>query len=343
MNRAIDSATVLIPYYSCSYVCPDLDDKAHLIRNDEILKEYQTYPIFHEYRGIHSKFAHTNVFQDRFISIVIKAKMLQYDYFEGINLANLPAVYDYIISLGYVYFTYEQFLNSTTYDIDYKTDFILSNVDFRDFVYKENKLIPYTTKFTSMPNIGIEYNKRLASMPSNPYLKYYSKGAELMERSNDFRCEFLPKFNNPHLRRCEITVGNSTHKKFIAKHTGIEIGKTLKEVFLSPDNIKKLIEFFIDCHHTGIKKRVPDVNKTVTTLTSTERLLYNTLFHELQKPEPIKRIMVNYFPQLEDEKDGTYKTKRSRMKNLVTKLYDYYIETDSTTNKQNLPDLSKLF
>ena len=343
MNRAIDSATVLIPYHACSFVHPDLEDKAHLIRNDEILKEYKTYPIQHEFKGIHTTIAHQNVFQDRFISIVIKAKMLKYDYFTGITYNNLEAVYNYVISLGYVYFTYEQLLNSTCYDIDYKIDFELSNIEMINFVNKEKKLLPYTTVHNKPPNVGIEYNKRRGSFPTNPYLKYYSKGGELMERSNEFRSHFLPTYNNPLLRRVEITVKNQTHKDFITRKTGIFLGKTLKELFLNDDDIKNLVCHFIDMHHVGIKKMAPEVNKKQTELTTTERLLYNALYKELQRPEPVQFILVNYFPRLNDEKETNYKTKRSRNKKLITKLYDYYIEKDATFNKMHLPDMSILF
>ena len=125
------------------------------------------------------------------IVIQVNAKMLRERYFEGITKDNLRVVYDYIIGLGLIDFSYETFLDGYVYDVDICMD-VETDVDvFEKMLRRLVKSVKPSqyrkvNAFFRDNNVGVELGTRDKSTASNPYLKFYAKGLELCHKETRY-------------------------------------------------------------------------------------------------------------------------------------------------------------
>ena len=125
------------------------------------------------------------------IVIQVNAKMLGERYFEGITKDNLRVVYDYIMGLGLIQFSYETFLDGYVYDVDICMD-VETDVDvFEKMLRRLVKSVKPSqyrkiNSFFRDNNVGVELGTRQKSTASNPYLKFYAKGLELCHKETRY-------------------------------------------------------------------------------------------------------------------------------------------------------------
>ena len=125
------------------------------------------------------------------IVIQVNAKMLRERYFEGITKDNLRVVYDYIIGLGLIQFSYETFLDGYVYDVDICMD-VETDVDvFEKMLRRLVKSVKPSqyrkvNAFFRDNNVGVELGTRDKSTASNPYFKFYAKGLELCHKETRY-------------------------------------------------------------------------------------------------------------------------------------------------------------
>jgi hypothetical protein len=315
----------MIPLNEVSNLAPELSCKTFLFRSGtgEIIKEYDNYPVNHEFNHIATKFQIIHIFDTKFLAISLKAKQLKHDYFRGITIQNIKEIYDYIIFCNVANFTFDSFLNSKINDIDFKSDFELQSDPFGSFCNNMKNQLKYPRLYSRYPNIGIEYSKRDTSTPSAPYVKYYSKGAELIQRSNGFASKYLKGFDNPVLRRVEVTVKNQEHKNYLERKLGFTFGKTLYEC-LSIDQyqIKSLILYLCNQHEAPVHMTNIKHDQILKDLSTTERLIFNLISKNLNSNDDISDILDTYFPKSTNESVNSYSVKKSRMKKLLIKLLE---------------------
>lgn len=166
-----------------------------------------------------------------FIYIQANAKMLKSRYLEGITLETINLIYDYVIALGIIEFSFEQFLDSFVSDIDFAYDvnispenMILMNQKIYSKIH-QNKLKYVDKPFRKDSNIGLQFNRREKATPSLPFIKIYHKGIEFEHHSKEFYEAHLKGFNLSNYGRLEYTLKNAKHQK----HLGISI-KTLRQL-----------------------------------------------------------------------------------------------------------------
>ena len=185
-------------------------------------------------KGVSYKFARTiaqtGLSSEERYTIIVNAKMLGKDYFEGINEINIKRVYDYIISRGILDFSYDDFLDGYVYDADCCYDVeagpdvwnaLCSRVK-NSVLHEKEKYINHFTNQAS--NVGLALNTRDASTPTAPFIKLYHKGLELDSNSYEFNAEYI-KQHGLKIGRMEYNFKRRKHFEYF----GLEI-KTLRDL-----------------------------------------------------------------------------------------------------------------
>lgn len=207
-------------------------------------------------KGIKYRFAkqicQTGISSEERYVILVNAKMLGKNYFEGINYKNIKSVYDYIISKNILDFSYDDFLDGYVYDADCCYD-VNAGPDLwhslccrvKSSVLHENE--KYINHFKNQQsNVGLAFNDRNGGTPAHPFIKLYHKGLELDDNSYDFNKEFI-KQNGLKIGRMEYNFKRRKHFEYFGLEIKslrdlLEVGvETLKEVVL-----KTISKFYLN-------------------------------------------------------------------------------------------------
>jgi hypothetical protein len=197
------------------------------------------------------KFGNVNQKENKgepYLAFQPSAKFLKENYFDGINAQNLPTIYNYLMSLKIVWFSYESFLNARFKDVDFCINFestvdefklMTKNVEFNVLEELKHFVKPFN-KY-----LGLQFNERKFATPTRPFVKFYHKSIELFNNSNEFYCEYLNTNYSEVLEkgigRYEITVKDAAFKK----HYKIE-SMTVEELFNVPyESIEKMFKRFL--------------------------------------------------------------------------------------------------
>lgn len=280
----------------------------------EVLKKklYEQPPLKLEVsHEVQSYFSKGRNISDEFICLKITSKHLKERYFEGITIDNIQIVYDTIISFQSVYFDIDVFLKSYVTDTDFKRDVIdsdnlfdetIDSIKFRAKSHKE-KSKGYES-FRSKDNKGIQFSSREKSTPTNPYLKFYHKGIELMSRSVDFKDTYLqsvPESQYINAIRQEITIKGRKHFRIFG------INNTLFDVLsLSQEEKTNIMNAFIDKH---LDKRFERIRVQDATLTPTDVFLYGWAQSLVQLNLSKDKIVDIIVESLSDSSKSRYRPK----------------------------------
>jgi len=153
--------------------------------------------------------------------IQCNAKKLKSRYLEGITIDTIRIVYDYIISLKIVCFTYEDFLDGYVSDIDLCYDVQVSQetmIEANREIFRNIKPSMYKyvdSPFSRKENTGLQFNKRDKATPAKPFCKIYHKTIELKYNSIEFSEEYLSEVNFENIGRLEFCIKNSKHRKYL--------------------------------------------------------------------------------------------------------------------------------
>jgi len=270
------------------------------------------------------------------------SKFLKENYFDGINLHNLPLVYDYFISLNIVHFSYESLLNARFADVDYCIDYPMTVEEFKI----SNKNIQYNVlqelKHFVKPfdeYTGLQFNERERATPTRPFLKFYHKSTELTNNSkktknpNEFYHTYL-KENYSELilygiGRYELTVKNAKFKK----HYKIESMSFEELLNIPSDAIENMFKRFLPNYLYKSTRQ----KKMATTPTETMLLnSINRLIHHGESEQEIINLMLNTIEE---------KTARSRSKKVLQVLFQHVNNptklSENNESKKGLNDFYK--
>lgn len=185
-----------------------------------------------------------------YLVILLNSKILRERYFEGITKDNSKLVYDNIIELGIVKFTYRSFMKGLCTDIDFKNDIYCKS--FGDVIQQIKKISKPSSlsnrgynslnkrKQGILVNQGIEFGIRKKASSAYPFLKFYHKFIELINKSSEFYNEYIEplKLDIENLVRVEFTIKNAAHfKKYKIENTSLESILNLEQSTL--EDIKK--------------------------------------------------------------------------------------------------------
>jgi len=161
---------------------------------------------------------------EEYLTVEIHSKQLKENYFTGLTPTNIKDAYNYIMSLNVVKFSFEDFINSSCSDVDFKKDILLTQEQYRNLIDKIKEIArPYKEKnkgyheYNRKYNQGIEWTDRRYSKMTYPYLKIYNKYKELT-RISEFINTYLPEINikslidlETNLFRVEFQIKNTAH------------------------------------------------------------------------------------------------------------------------------------
>lgn len=232
----IDSLKVRIPLSEVEIIGENLG-KIHAkvnIETGESFDEFKKNSEYYNYKGVSMHWRLEDQYDKgivkSYLVLLINSKLLRQRYFEGIHRDNSKLLYDNVIQLGIVKFSYESFLKAQCTDVDFKEDFYCKI--FNDVILKIkniSKLYVESKKginlFKGKGNKGLEYGSRKTATPSYPYLKFYHKFIELVTNSTDFYNEYIKplKLDIENLVRVEFTIKNKKHfSKYKIENTSFE-------------------------------------------------------------------------------------------------------------------------
>lgn len=219
-NTAIDSLSVLTPVNKVKLPENFVHNLITINENTGEIVDNKTRPVIDELNGIKIRCEIRNLFGEEYLTTVLTSKMLFQNYFHGIKQNNFFSVFDYYrtrIGLGISFSDFME--HSKTFDIDVKTDFNVNDLDYDRFLVT-HKNLPTARFFRSRAkkyldralNNGMQLVNRKDASIGKPFVKFYSKYDELLERSNEFAMHYNVSCSFD-LRRLEVTLKNSEHIK----------------------------------------------------------------------------------------------------------------------------------
>ena len=240
----IDSFRLLIPFKDVTILDTTLEQKviAQILDTGEIqeLENSETKStIFKTEQGINSRFAIHHFFNEqkeltKYLAVIVNAKMLKEQYFQGIDKTNIHNAFNFINSQGVIKIDKETFLNAKVVDVDFCVDIILKDTSVKEFVKyanqiakpkKETNVITYTQD----KNTGIQFGHRLGvgkAYLKKQFLKYYAKLVSL--KYDEKNIEFYKTFIEPRLFEKTIFSDQKEHKSILNESNFIRMETTIK-------------------------------------------------------------------------------------------------------------------
>jgi len=211
-----------------------------------------------------------------YLVILFNAKLLKENYFDGITNETIRFLYESIISLNLVSFSFDTFLQAEATDVDFKLDkvnkeFHRSMKAMRTHAKSSVKINRGINYFDSKKNRGIEFGKRNTATSSYPFLKFYNKELELLNHSGAFYTKYI-KDNSEikDLIRCEFTIKNRKHfRKYGIENTSLE-----SILNLSQSDLMAILKSIIQVH---LCPRIAPI-KTIKEMSPNDRMLYNAMY-----------------------------------------------------------------
>lgn len=273
---------------------------------------------------------------ETFLTFKITSKLLQTNYYNGIDNTTIKQVYEYIIKQGFV-IEYNTFLDSAITDIDYKFDIVMHQHQYKALfeyykcnarAYKElNKGIDYKDRKN---NQGFWFGIRRTSIYTYPFLKVYNKEIELKYKSFEFANEYLEVII-PNLYRFEFTLKD---KKHFDKYG---IGNTLKQhLELIEKKQSKLYEIFKDFHNIHLNNKI-DSNLTKDRNYSNMNEINLSAYIELLIKEKNfgKNAILSYFKNLYSNNTNISKSTIQRQLPIIEKIYNELTSNIQDNELQN--------
>jgi len=334
---AIDSLKVRIPMLQAEVLDAGIFGKRYVIEAESgnIEREFDANKTSHKENGITVSFGIEKQVTDEqkvreFLVILFNSKALKENYFDGITSDNLKKVYEYIISLNLVSFSYDAFLQAEATDVDYKLDkvnheFHRSMKSMRTHAKSSVQINRGINYFDSKKNRGIEFGKRHTATVSYPFLKFYNKELELLNASDTFYSKYIKNAHDiTDLIRCEFTIKNKKHYK----RYGIE-DTTLQSILsLSQEDLHAILRQVLSVH---LERRIAPI-KTINEMTPNDRILYNAMYVLMEQNG------MNYNLIRETLIQGFERKERFRKREKMDYIYETFIkgtQADTTAEAMN--------
>lgn len=231
LTYSIDSLKLRVPLSVCTiknpklkscWITADLDTETGDI---EYSKDFKKPSFKVEEHGVKTKYliqkqkTSTGAMVDH-LFILFNSKLLGSDYLEGITKGNIERVYTALMAQDVVSVPFPSFLDGNCTDVDFKADIPCALPAIRKAIEsfkartKPSKGRDFGGRsFLQKENIGIEWSKRDTAVPSNPYVKLYSKLTELTYNSSEFYSYFFPQGGIEETLRIEWTLKGAKHLK----------------------------------------------------------------------------------------------------------------------------------
>lgn len=333
-NISIDSLKVRIPIEKVEVLDESIfGDKIVVDANSGMIEsEFKQKRHVHSYDGITTSFGvETQITANQktkdYLVILFNSKLLHEKYFDGIDSENIETIFYRIMSLKKVKIDYDVFLSGECTDVDYKWDMLNDDFDraiktLHQFAKTSKNIGIGCNAFTQQKNKGIEFGKRNTATPNRPFLKFYHKGLELLNKSSRFYSKYIVEDVTNKVRG-ELTIKN---KKGFRRYDVSDT--TLKAIVrLSQDTLQMIAKDVIRIH---LEPRMTPV-KTPSDMTPSDIALYNCI-------SIIMSQGLSYNTTRESMVQNMKTVAKSRFRARLDSIYENAIkgsDLDSTTQKQD--------
>lgn len=270
-----------------------------------------------------------------FIRVVITSKMLKQKYFDGLQFANIDTIVDFINSTNIIRLNAQILLSAKINDIDICRNYYANDDHYsRNLasLYKAVKqskrayVAPFKSKKNDPDNKGLVFgHERKQGTWSNPFIKFYNKANELYTKSKDFYTSYLSnavkqnKITLLGLRRFEITIKNSDHKRKLVKTQVIPENAldTVRDLYnISGLGLRQILHAHIDKYFEVI----PRFKRGIELSTQDNMIAY---FLDLAIKNGASKNVLDDVLML-----AKSPTEKNRIKDRYTRLYNYVVDSD---------------
>jgi hypothetical protein len=208
--------------------------------------------------------------------LLVNAKQIESDYFDGITKDNISIIFDKLIEHEIIDCSLDTFItHSYPTDIDIKKDYRLPFDEFKEVIVVTETMTKISNKSKVGCNVfstGIEWsNRRTTQYKTNPFFKIYHKETELLTKSTiDFTNRYLKGIDFKDLFRIETTIKDRDHLRQL--NLGLK-DFNLKEILsLTQEQLNSVISKSINAHLSPRTKSLTFKNKSKLTPTKQQQL-----------------------------------------------------------------------
>jgi hypothetical protein len=225
---AIDSCKLRIKLSEITILDNTILDRHSIIKvNDitgELVSQQQIKGLTKEikYNGYSIKVAITEYYdfkqktKEEFLEVYLHSKILEQSYFDGITIKNISQIYHKLMTAKVFHCSEETFMTSLVNDIDIKVDFFASKILFQQLCKElKNRSANHTTLGQGSKlydNSNLTFNRRESSTLAKPFVKFYDKELESIEKNQQFFKDF-PTSEIKDKKRLEVTIKKTSDIK----------------------------------------------------------------------------------------------------------------------------------
>lgn len=340
-NISVDSLKLRIPIHSIKIIDETfIDRKTKLIVSDStgvVLEETKLKSLsksipFDAYEikvAIVSRFDFQRRTNIDYLEIYLHSKILEDEYFEGINAITIDKAYHKLMSANIFSCSYEDFMSAKVNDIDIKHDVYEDTKTFKEFT----KYLQSNAK--SNNNIGkgclrysktgnIQFNRRESGTKANPFLKVYDKYIEATERKDKFFNKYIDKDVIQDLKRIETTIKSGSDVK---KQLGIKDNTLQSVLSVSLNSLKDVIKESVN--KNLVKRDRIVIKRKQSKRNMNDKLIYTLLYLNLNSLKvgynEAQRIILSQFDECRQQK--------STVKKRIEQIYMEDFKTDENVQK----------
>ena len=123
----------------------------------------------------------------KYVSLTVSSKLLERDYFDGINKKNIKIIYNAFLDFKVFWCPLSVFLDGIVNDVDICVNMRVPSLDIFSLslhsIFNQADIRKKHLKIFEDPKgMGLQFNKREWAVPSLPFLKIYHKELELKNR-----------------------------------------------------------------------------------------------------------------------------------------------------------------
>jgi hypothetical protein len=277
-----------------------------------------------QFNNYNIHFAINKMFGVEYLIVLINSKLLEENYLSGISQRNIESIYNQLMDCKVFECSYPLFLDGIVSDIDIKKDLEVDTTAEFDSFTKQLELATLPNRkskqgcnrFQQKSNKGIEWNSRVSSSYSKPFLKIYHKGVESMNSKNhEFFNTYLDLETISKRIRIECTMKS---KEEMIKHN-IK-GNRLRDL-MSAD-VSTLNDVLIHSITSNLIKRVPPTRtKTKNQMSPQDLALFILLTNMIKDQKYDFETTKEYILGFYDDKFA-----KTRMKRKLTEIYESQIQ-----------------
>lgn len=186
----------------------------------------------------------------KYLYILLKAKILESRYFDGINSNNTQHIYNQLIDYKIVTFSYDDFLNkSMCTSIDFCKNFRAIGLveqlkELSTTVSKYAKLRPKSKLTTNIKEQSFRFTPKNDTSNAQPHIFIYNKEKELFQNSSVFTNAHLHNYDLENLCRAEFRIKDEKH----AKHLGLSDNSFKTLTSLSDEEKEDIFHKMTNCY-----------------------------------------------------------------------------------------------